>query len=164
MWIIKGRFSLSKQYNQIYEKLVANQKDYTGMVAYCIYKNEKRKWLRDGNESSEFVKLKLMAHEIAKYRKAADELLTLAYQANAEEEVEKIKKTLATELIGTATKSLGTAKGSRFWPWHNSGASGVFGNFYTGLVVAAFVWIFSSKEVWLDALKSATTNFLDFFS
>ena len=162
--INQGRCSLSKKYNQVYEKLVKSQNDYTGMIAYCIYKNEKRKWISEGHDADEFVKLKLMTHELAKYKKAADSLLSTAYQANADVEVDKIKKSLANEMITIATHSLDNSKASRFKNWHHSGAAGVFGNFYSGLIIAVLVWIFSSPESWRNALASAKSAVINFFS
>ena len=155
---------MSKKYNQVYEKLVKSQSDYTGMIAYCIYKNEKRKWLRDGNDADDFVKLKLMSHELNKYKVAADELLSTAYQANVDDEVEKIKSSLANDMIAIATTSLNDSKASRFKNWHHSGAAGIFGNFYSGLIVAVLVWIFSSPEAWSNALASARGVAVAFFT
>ncbi len=150
-----GRCSVSKQYNQVYEKLVKHENDYTGMIAYCIYKDEKRKWIRQGEDADKFVQLKLMKHELNKYEKAADELLTKVFQANADEEAEKIKNKLSQEMINVARDSINKNKKDRLKSWHHSGVGGVFGNFYTGVIVALLVWIFSSPEAWASAISSA---------
>lgn len=146
---------MNKEYNQVYEKLVKHQNDYTGMIAYCIYKDEKRKWIRQGHGADEFVRLKLMRHELKKYEKAADELLTKVFQVNADEEVEKIKSKLSQEMVNVARDSINKNKKDRLKSWHHSGVGGVFGNFYTGGIVALLVWIFSSPEAWASAITSA---------
>jgi hypothetical protein len=146
---------VNKKYNQVYEKLVKHKNDYTGMIAYCIYKDEKRKWIRQGEDADEFVRLKLMKHELNKYEKAADELLTKVFQANADVEAEKIKNKLSQEMVNVARDSINKNKKGRLKAWHHSGVGGVFGNFYTGAIVALLVWIFSSPEAWASAISSA---------
>ncbi|EGR4363181.1 hypothetical protein FXE65_03240 [Vibrio cholerae] len=146
---------MSKQYNQVFEKLVKNQNDYTGMIAYCIYKDEKRKWMQQGNDAEEFVRLKLMRHELNKYKKSADELLTKVFQANADEEAEKIKNMLSKEMVNVARNSLSKRKRDTFIEWHHGGIGGVFGNFYTAAIVAFLVSLFASPDSWNAALISA---------
>ncbi|KAA1159523.1 MULTISPECIES: hypothetical protein [Pseudoalteromonas] len=155
---------MSNQYNKVYEKLVKSQNDYTGMIAYCIYKDEKRKWIQEGHKAEEFVRLKLMKHELKKYEKSADELLTKVFQANADEEADKIQKLLSQEMVAVARKSMNKSRGAKFWSWHNSGAAGVFGNFYTGAVVAILVWILSTPEAWASAIYSAKETVMRFIS
>ncbi|EJG0704173.1 hypothetical protein HJ124_07990 [Vibrio parahaemolyticus] len=155
---------MSKQYNQVYEKLVKHQNDYTGMIAYCIYKDEKRKWISEGNDADEFVRLKLMTHELKKYEKAADELLTKVFQANADEEAEKIKKKLSQEMVNVARNSIDKNKSSKIKAWHHGGVGGVFGNFYTGAIVAILVWLFSSPEAWASAISSAKSTVSNWLS
>ncbi|PMM40013.1 hypothetical protein [Vibrio splendidus] len=146
---------MNKQYNQVFEKLVKNQSDYTGMIAYCIYKNEKRKWMQQGNDAEEFVRLKLMRHELKKYEKSADELLTKVFQANADEEAEKIKNMLSKEMVNVARNSVNKRKKDTFLAWHHGGVGGVLGNFYTAAIVALFVSVFASPDSWEAALASA---------
>ncbi|MBB1268947.1 hypothetical protein [Shewanella sp. SR44-3] len=154
---------MSKEYNQVYEKLVKNQNDFTGMIAYCIYKHEKRLWILKGEDAEQFVKLKLQPHEIKKYKTQADSLLTIAYQANADEEIERIQQSLAQEMINFAKKTKFEGKFSRLCSWHNSGTSGIVGNFYTGAVVAVLAWIFSSPEAWSNVVDSALATVKQFW-
>jgi hypothetical protein len=152
---ILGRYSVSKEYNQVYEKLVKNQNDYTGMIAYCIYKDEKRKWIQKGESADQFVKLKLESYELRKYKTQADILLTKAYQANADEEIESIKLSLSKAIIESAKASLSKGITSHWLPWHKNVATGILGNFWTGVIAVSFVWILSSPETWKSAVDSA---------
>jgi hypothetical protein len=154
---------VSKEYNQVYEKLVKDQNDFTGMIAYCIYKHEKRLWILKGEDAEQFVKLKLQPHEIIKYNTQADSLLTIAYQANADEEIERIQQSLAQEMINLAKKTKSEGNISRLLSWHNSGASGIVGNFYTGAVAAIAVWFLSSPEAWSHAVNSALATAKQFW-
>lgn len=147
---------MSKKYNQVYEKLVKNKNDYTGMIAYCIYKDEKRKWIQQGENAEQFVKLKLQSHELQNYKTQADALLTKAYQANADEEIESIKLSLSQAIIESAKASLSSKGATTHWlPWHKNVATGILGNFWTGVIAASFVWALSSPETWKNAVDSA---------
>ena len=102
-----------------------------------------------------------MRHELKKYEKVADELLTKVFQANADEEAEKIKNKLSQEMVNIARNSINKSKKGRFKSWHHGGVGGVFGNFYTSVIIATLVWIFSSPDAWAAAFTSAKSTILN---
>lgn len=147
---------MSKEYNQMHEKLVKSKQDFTGMIAYSIYKAEKRDAIRKGIDINEFTKLKLQTNEVKKYKKEAEELVNIFLQAAADEEIKKIKDQLITEVVRITVKGLPTDPWyKRLKNWHNNGAAGVVGNFWTGAIVAIFVWVLADTTTWQKSQDSA---------
>lgn len=150
---------MSDQYNQMHEKLVKTSEDFTGMIAYSIYKAEKREAIKNGLNIVEFTKIKLQSNEIGKYKREADGLINLFLQAAADEKIKGIKAELAGKINKLTLDSLPKDpiyKG--FFRWHNSGSAGVVGNFWTAVIVAVFVWIFADSSSWNTAKENAITS------
>ncbi|MCP1497109.1 hypothetical protein J2Y86_001816 [Pseudomonas migulae] len=97
---------MSDQYNQMHEKLVKTSEDFTGMIAYSIYKAEKREAIKNGLNIVEFTKLKLQSNEIGKYKREADGLVNLFLQAAADEKIKGIKAELARKINKLTLDSL----------------------------------------------------------
>lgn len=156
MKIIMKRFSMSKNYNQIYEKLVSHENDFSGMIAYAIYKGEKRIAIQKKRDLSEFVNLKTQPNEIKKYKIEADDLINRLLQAAADEELKKVKDELTKKISYITFNDLPKdSKIRSLVKWHNIGAAGIVGNFWTGVLIAIFVWFLSDPVVWQQAKDSA---------
>lgn len=150
---------MSDQYNQMHEKLVKTSEDFTGMIAYSIYKAEKREAIKNGLNIVEFTKLKLQSNEIGKYKREAEGLVNLFLQAAADEKINGIKAELAAKINKLTLDSLPKDpmyKG--LFRWHNSGSAGVVGNFWTAVIVAAFVWVFADSSSWNAAKENAINS------
>ena len=98
--------TMAKSYNQMHEKLVKNKNDFSGMIAYSIYKTEKRDAIRKGRNISEFTKLKLQPNEFKKYKKEAEDLVNIFLQAAADDEIDRIKEQLSKEIVKISVKEL----------------------------------------------------------
>lgn len=149
---------MAKSYNQMHEKLVKNKNDFSGMIAYSIYKTEKRDAIRKGRNISEFTQLKLQPNEVKKYKKEAEDLVNIFLQAAADDEIDRIKEQLSKEIVKISVKELPADPWyKKLFRWHNSGASGVVGNFWTGVIIAVFVWFMAEQGAWDSAVDSATS-------
>ncbi|HDS1735205.1 hypothetical protein [Pseudomonas sp. BP8] len=147
---------MSEKYNQMHEKLVRNKKDFVGMIAYSIYKTEKREAVKGGMDISAFTRIKSQQHEIKKYRAEADGLATLFLHATADEKLKGVQSRLADQINNLTLDSLPkSGMFKRLWKWHASGSAGIIGNFWTAVFVAVFVWAFSDPSIWGEAKDSA---------
>lgn len=147
---------MSNKYNQMHEKLVKHKKDFVGMIAYSIYKTEKREAVKRGMDIGAFTSIKIQPHEIKKYRDEADGLATLFLQTAADEKLKGVQSRLADQINNLTLDSLpknGVFK--NLWKWHASGSAGIVGNFWTAVFVAVFVWAFSDPSIWSEAKDSA---------
>ena len=134
--------------HQTFTKLVTDDKDFVGMVAYTIYKNEKLDWIakfreKNGREPN--------ATEIEQFNLATDsELKTQYYRDLAEErvndfidsatiaELTEYKMRLRDDAIVKATKK-------SFW-------QGVGENLFSGIIGAAIV-TFVQLAIWVYQVK-----------
>lgn len=134
--------------HQTFTKLVTDDKDFVGMVAYTIYKNEKLDWIakfreKNGREPN--------ATEIEQFNLATDsELKTQYYRDLAEErvndfidsatiaELTEYKMRLRDDAIVKATKK-------SFW-------QGVGENLFAGIIGAAIV-TFVQLAIWVYQVK-----------
>ena len=140
----------------MYEKLVSNESDFSGMIAYALYKSEKRIAIKNQRNIDEFVKLKSQPNEILKYKSHADNLINRFLQAAADVELQNVKHELTQKISAITFNDLPKEnKWQSLVRWHNNGAAGIVGNFWTGVIVAIFVWLLSDPEVWQQAKQSA---------
>lgn len=147
---------MSKEYNQIYEKLVTAENDFVGMIAYAIYKREKRNATRKQLNIDEFLRIKSQPNEIKKYKREAEELVNMLLQAATDEELSRVRTALAKKITAMAIEDLPDEPlHSSLLRWHNAGAAGIIGNFWTGAIVAVFVWFLSDHQAWQQAKESA---------
>ena len=144
--------------HQTFTKIVENKKDYVGMVAYTIYKNEKLNWIEQyklrhaGQEPTNDV---LREHfnidtdsdtKVASYRTQAETLLNEWLDETLGEEISTYKETVKEEaIIKTVTP--------KFW-------DGVWSNVLAGLIGAAIITLLSVL-VWLVQIKN-DPNYLKF--
>jgi len=147
---------MSKTYNQMHEKLVKNKNDFAGMIAYSIYKTEKREAIKKGRDVEEFTRLKLQTNEVQKYKKEAEDLVNIFLQAAADDEIKRVKDQLTKEIGRITLQGLPSDPWyKKLRSWHNGGAAGVIGNFWTGVIIAAFVWLLADPDSWRNAKDSA---------
>lgn len=147
---------MSNQYNQMHEKLVKNGKDFVGMIAYSIYKSEKREAIRNGVDIAEFTKLKSQPNEIKKYKAEAESLANIFLQAAADVKLKAVQSQLAEQINKLTVDSLPKEPAYKgFVRWHTSGVAGVVGNFWTAVLVAIFVWMFADQASWDKAKSNA---------
>lgn len=153
---------MTKNYNQIYEKLVKNKVDFVGMIAYSIYKHEKIAKIKNGENISEFIRLKSDKKEIERYRKESEELFNIFIQFSIDENIKNVKNNLVTEINSITLKNLPKNTPCEiFINWHNSGASGIVGNLWTAIITVIFVWLFSSQKTWENTKENAVNNLTD---
>lgn len=144
------------KYNQMHEKLVKNEKDFVGMIAYSIYKSEKRQAIKAGLNMTEFTKLKIQSNEIKKYKSEAESLANIFLQAAADDKLKNVQGRLAEQISKITLNELPKEHWRKgLWRWHTSGAAGVVGNFWTAVVVAIFVWMFADQASWDKAKNNA---------
>ncbi|WP_152564684.1 hypothetical protein [Aeromonas veronii] len=151
---------MPSEYNKMHEKLVKNNKDFVGMIAYSIYKAEKREAIRHGRSIKEFTELKNQRNEIMRYKHDAEELANIFLQTAADDEIKKIKGELADKIHNMTLDDLPKDSALvRFKKWHHNGAAGIIGNFWTAVIVAMFVYAFSDAGIWEKAKETAVSKF-----
>ena len=147
---------MSNQYNQMHEKLVKHKKDFVGMIAYSIYKTEKREAVKGGLDIAAFTKIKSQPNEIKKYRAEAVGLATLFLQAAADDKLKVVQDRLASQISNLTLEALPKEPLRKsLMKWHSSGSAGIVGNFWTAVIVAIFVWAFADQSAWNNAKDSA---------
>jgi hypothetical protein len=140
----------------MHEKLVKNEKDFVGMIAYSIYKSEKRQAIKAGRSMTEFTQLKIQANEIKKYKAEAERLANIFLQAAADDKLKNVQGRLADQISKITLNELPSEHWSKgVWRWHTSGGAGVVGNFWTAVIVAMFVWAFADQSSWDRAKNNA---------
>jgi hypothetical protein len=140
----------------MHEKLVKNAKDFVGMIAYSIYKSEKREAIRNGVDIASFIKLKSQPNEIKKYKAEAEDLANIFLQSAADFRLKSVQTQLAEQINKLTLNNLPKEPAYKgILRWHTSGAAGVIGNFWTAVIVAIFVWMFADQASWDKAKSNA---------
>lgn len=91
---------MEKQYNYIYSKLVSNQADVVGMLAYSIYKQHKIEFIKDFKQKKgfaptdtdidNFIMSSVTASQLEKYKESAVAILSETVATNVQEELSKM--------------------------------------------------------------------------
>ncbi|WP_024953383.1 hypothetical protein [Cobetia crustatorum] len=150
---------MTQKYNKIHEKLVINENDFEGMIAYSIYKKEKRDAIKKGFDVDEFTRLKLQANEIKKYKKEANELINIFLQTAIDEKIVSIRSQAFESFEKIAQAEMASKPiWKKFTRWHNNGAAGMFGNLWTAIIIALFVFIMSDPDDWKRTKDNAVDN------
>lgn len=161
----------AKQYNVVYEKLVDSKDDFVGLLAYCLYKQSKQDFIREFEQlnnrspSNEELSNHVTCSEIPRldmYRQEAlrsvQELLSQA-ASEKEEELEKHFKDRLWLFIhrhepeGFLEKHWRSFKGLLY-----GGVGGVFGNFFTTLLLILFLFWSASTDTRDSFFISAKEN------
>ncbi|WP_068717141.1 hypothetical protein [Vibrio tritonius] len=157
-----------KTYNTVYEKLVDDEYDLVGQIAYCMYKLNKQKYIRAYEQehqqkpSDKEMQVYVSCSELPKlklYQEQAEKLVsTVLEQAVSEREAElskefekKLKKFVYDyEPAGFLERNFFTQAKGAF--------SGLLGNMLTTVVIVAFLYAIApssaEKEFVIGASKS----------
>lgn len=150
---------MTQEYNKIHEKLVKSENDFEGMIAYSIYKKDKREAIKKGFDMNEFTRLKLQPNEIKRYKDEANKLVNVFLQTAIDEKIVSIRAQAFERFQKIAQAEMPS---KTIWrklaDWHNNGAAGIFGNFWTAMIIAAFVFFMSDSDVWQRTKDNAVEN------
>ena len=138
-----------RTYNEIYEKLVRDEDDLVGMIAYALYKQSKREWIlgqedrnaRPTTEDEErlFVS-SYTAFDLGRLRDQAEEMLSAYAAYIIEQETPKIREDAQqTHLITRVDATLQQVAAQSAW-WRQVGA-GVLGAFGYSIALLALALV-----------------------
>lgn len=154
-----------REYNYIYEKLVSDSSDFTGMVAYALYKKEKIDYLKklkekNGNISDDDVSNFHIASDVRleSYTKEAVSLTTDFVNDLIDRKV-KMSKELITEIVDKKAGPKGFINWSRVITQNIIAAIIYTLGIY---ILLMFVWFKNSgnENLAKDKLKKSTNHFL----
>lgn len=147
---------MSRKYSYIFSKLVENDADIVGHIAYALYKSDKVNYIENFKESNKreptdedldaFHSVSSQIESVKKYRFIAAHILRDFMDNSLEESIENIEQECNSrhaEIIRDVIKPLLPKKKSTVF-WHGVLQS-VAGAFIFALIVAAFVFIKSYK-------------------
>ncbi|HCM0916353.1 hypothetical protein EA004_19435 [Vibrio anguillarum] len=159
------------KYNVVYEKLVKNNKDIVGLLAYCLYKQSKQQFIREFEKQNKRrpTDPELANHvncsEIPKlpmYHEEATRSVALLLSQAAAEKEEELEKHFKERLWLFINKH--EPEGFFERQWHNlkgllyGGVGGVFGNFFTTALLVLFLFWAASTETRDGFFSSAKEN------
>lgn len=147
---------MSRKYSYIFSKLVENDTDIVGHIAYALYKSDKVNYIENFKESNKreptdedldaFHSVSSQIESVRKYRFVAAHILRDFLDNSLDESIEKIEQDCANrhaEILKDVIKPLLPKKKSTTF-WHGVLQS-VAGAFIFALIVAAFVFIKNYK-------------------
>ncbi|MBZ0258040.1 hypothetical protein K8I31_18390 [bacterium] len=134
----------SYNYNQTYEKLIEDENDLVGMIAYSLYKENKREWIiefrsnhsRPPNKDEEklFVESKT-PKDIERYRLQSEQMLTAYAGYILDKSTAEIReKAINESVLSSVNKKIGG-----FWKQVFAGSVGAF--FYSLLLLLIYLII-----------------------
>jgi len=143
---------MSRKYSYIFSRLVENDSDIVGHIAYALYKSDKVNYIEHFKESHKqepteedldaFHDVSSQPDSVKKYRFVAAHILSGFLDSSLEESLENIEKDCNerhAEIIKEVMEPLLPKKKSTLF-WHGVLQS-VAGAFIFALIVAAFVFI-----------------------
>ncbi len=147
---------MSRKYSYIFSKLVENDTDIVGHIAYALYKSDKVNYIENFKESNKreptdedldaFHSVSSQIESVRKYRFVAAHILRDFLDNSLDESIEKIEQDCANrhaEILKDVIKPLLPKKKSTTF-WHGVLQS-VAGAFIFAIIVAAFVFIKNYK-------------------
>lgn len=147
---------MSRKYSYIFSKLVEDDTDIVGHIAYALYKSDKVNYIESFKDSNKreptdedldaFHSVSSQIESVRKYRFIAAHILSDFLDNSLDESIEKIEQDCANrhaEILKEVIKPLVPKKKSTAF-WHGVWQS-VAGAFIFALIVAAFVFIKSYK-------------------
>ncbi|WP_318516594.1 hypothetical protein [Photobacterium leiognathi] len=161
----------SSKYNVVYEKLVKNNKDIVGLLAYCLYKQSKQQFIREFEKQNDRrpTDSELANHvncseipTLPMYREEATRSVALLLSQAAAEKEEELEEHFKERLWLFINKH--EPEGFLERQWHNlkgllyGGVGGVFGNFFTTALLVLFLFWAASTETRDGFFNSAKEN------
>ncbi|MCK0506346.1 hypothetical protein [Aromatoleum anaerobium] len=154
---------MANGYNHIFDKLVQDDGDFVGMVAYTVYKRQKVEWLKrfeqdhfripnDDEVEAGFSRFSNMQSQLDGYREQALDLLDNFLDFALAEQIEEARNEIRDDAIVKAVKT-------PFWTGvgHNL-AAGFAASFIT-LAGAGLVWVASKGPE--NLFREALQNYLN---
>ncbi|HGE8239087.1 hypothetical protein ACTG2S_13000 [Aeromonas sp. 82P] len=161
----------SPKYNVVYERLVNNNKDIIGLLAYCLYKQSKQLFIREfeKNNGKRPTDSELANHvvcseipKLSMYREEATRSVSLLLSQAAAEKEEELEEHFKERLWLFINKH--EPEGFLERQWCNlkgliyGGVGGVFGNFFTTALLVLFLFWAASTETRDGFFNSAKEN------
>lgn len=151
-------------YNRMFERLVIDLDDLPGLVAYGIYKHEKRAWLREqsqkGNVVSPTDEHRYSEHfsdgEIDRLRSQAESALIAFAESIVADKAPDIRENAIRDIVADHNSRVITAIATNTSTWKS-----VVANVYAWLIIAGalaaltlFVYLVPSADDWFKAAFS----------
>lgn len=152
---------MARTYNYIYKKLVEDETDIVGHVAYALYKADKIKFIEDfkaknnGRELGEmdlkpFHDISCLDTSIARYKTQALQVLQAFLHNTLDETTKQIEEDVIKRHKQSLSEIIEPIKPKRKWTlfWHGV-AQSIAGAFFFALMVAAFAFIktYSASDI-----------------
>lgn len=160
-------------YNVVYQKLVNNENDIVGQLAYCLYKQSKQQYLREFERLNNRrpTDAELQVHvacaelpALDMYREKATRVVSELLAQAAEEKREELEAHFKDRLWKFIDRHQHESFGERFWHKTKAltfgGAGGVVGNFFTTVTVLLVLFFAASSAERDDFSKSAKERFV----
>jgi hypothetical protein len=146
----QGHYTEPKPHNDVFLKLNAGS-DFTGAIAYALYKAAKREWLTQYEEANG---TKPTEDELRRYNAAQTDLILKSHRANADKILslyaETVKKDLRPVILEEALRG---SFSRSFWPsfWASLAFTGVL---LTVVLIAALLGFGFPVQISLPAKPS----------
>lgn len=150
---------MANGYNHIFDKLVQNDGDFVGMVAYTIYKRQKVEWLKrfqqdhsripdDDEVEAGFSRFSNMQSQLDAYREQALDLLDSFLDFALDEQIREARDDIRNDAIVKAVKT-------PFWAGVGQNLAAGFAASFITLAGAGLVWVASKgpENVFREALQ-----------
>ena len=163
----------SAEYNVVYEKLVKDENDIIGQLAYCLYKQSKQQYLREfqnlNGRGPTDAELANHVHcselpALNMYRDKATLVFSELLSQAAAEKQDELEKHFKTRLWQFVNRHQPEGFGERIWFKFRElmfgGLGGVVGNFLTTVIVLLFLFWAASNATRDEFSKSAKESFV----
>lgn len=157
----------------VYQKLVTDENDIVGQLAYCLYKQSKQKYLQEflrlnhRRPSDSELRIHVNCAEIPAlddYREKATQVVAEVLAQAAQEKQEELEKHFKDQLWEFINRHQPETLPERGWRWLKGllygGAGGVVGNFLTTVLVLLFLFGAASSSTRDEFTKSAKESFV----
>lgn len=159
------------EYNVVYQKLVADEADIVGQLAYCLYKQSKQKYLREFQRlnrrrpTDAELRIHVNCAELPAlndYRDKATQVVAEVLAQAAQEKQEELEKHFKNQLWEFINRHQPETLFERGWRGFKGlvygGAGGVVGNLFTTLLVLLILFGAASSATQDEFTKSAKEN------
>lgn len=159
------------EYNVVYQRLVANENDIVGQLAYCLYKQSKQKYLREflrlNHRAPTDIELRTHVNcaelpALGDYRDKARQVVAEVLAQAAQEKQDELEEHFKKQLWRFINRHQPESLIERCWRWFKGliygGAGGVVGNFFTTVVVLLVLFGAASSATQHEFTTSAKEN------